>query len=409
MPSLVPEGRLGILGRDRALAERSKCRPRDAGATGRKRHEISNAVWCRRFAAAGHRADAGAGRRHDLRARAQCRQRSRRTGCCTTAITRATGSRALKEINTDSGQEPEARVHGGVERIPERRRATSSAISKPPRSSRTASCMCRTAGARSMRSTSSSGRKGTIRWKIDPGTDRAWAGDVACCGVNNRGVALWKDKVISIALDGRMFAINKATGEKVWERKIADPALGETLTIAPLIIRDLAIVGAAGGEFGIRGYIDATDLNTGKPRGAPTPFPARASPATRPGRTARSVGSTAAARCGRPRPTIPTATPSTRASAMPAPTGMPNTVPATTNGRRACSPSARPTARSSGASSTPPTIPMISTRSPSIPSSTPRSTARIASWWCMPPATASSMRSTAPTARSSPASNMSTS
>jgi alcohol dehydrogenase (cytochrome c) len=110
----------------------------------------------------------------------------------------------------------------------------------------------------------SAGRKGTIKWKMDPGTDRAWAGDVACCGVNNRGVALWKDKVISIALDGRMFAIDKATGEVVWERKVADPALGETLTVAPLVVRDLAIVGAAGGEFGIRGYIDATDLNTGK-------------------------------------------------------------------------------------------------------------------------------------------------
>ena len=70
----------------------------------------------------------------------------------------------------------------------------------------------------------SSGKKGAIKWKFDPGVDRAWAGDVACCGVNNRGVALWKDKVISIALDGRMFALNKATGEMVWERKVADPA-----------------------------------------------------------------------------------------------------------------------------------------------------------------------------------------
>jgi alcohol dehydrogenase (cytochrome c) len=110
----------------------------------------------------------------------------------------------------------------------------------------------------------SAGKKGVIKWKMDPGIDRAWAGDVACCGVNNRGVALWKDKVISIALDGRMFAINKATGEVAWERKIADPALGETLTMAPLIVRDLAIVGPAGGEFGIRGFIEATDLNTGK-------------------------------------------------------------------------------------------------------------------------------------------------
>jgi alcohol dehydrogenase (cytochrome c) len=110
----------------------------------------------------------------------------------------------------------------------------------------------------------SSGRRAVFKWKMDPGTDRAWAGDVACCGVNNRGVALWKDKVISVTLDGRLIAINKATGEVVWERKVADPALGETLTIAPLVVRDLAIVGAAGGEFGIRGYIDATDLNTGQ-------------------------------------------------------------------------------------------------------------------------------------------------
>jgi alcohol dehydrogenase (cytochrome c) len=110
----------------------------------------------------------------------------------------------------------------------------------------------------------SSGKKGQIKWRFDPGVDRPWAGDVACCGVNNRGVALWKDKVISISLDGRLFSLNKATGEMDWERKIADPAIAETLTIAPLVIRDLAIVGPAGGEFGIRGWIDATDLNTGK-------------------------------------------------------------------------------------------------------------------------------------------------
>jgi alcohol dehydrogenase (cytochrome c) len=108
------------------------------------------------------------------------------------------------------------------------------------------------------------GNKGTFRWKFDPETNKAWAGDVACCGVNNRGVALWKDKVISISLDGRLFALNKATGEKVWERKIAEPAIGETLTLAPLVVRDVAIVGAAGGEYGIRGFIDGTDLNTGQ-------------------------------------------------------------------------------------------------------------------------------------------------
>jgi alcohol dehydrogenase (cytochrome c) len=110
----------------------------------------------------------------------------------------------------------------------------------------------------------SSGKKGMFKWRFDPETNKAWAGDVACCGVNNRGVALWKDKVISISLDGRLFAINKATGEKVWERKVANPDIGETLTLAPLIVRDVAIVGSAGGEFGIRGFIDGTDLNTGQ-------------------------------------------------------------------------------------------------------------------------------------------------
>src|SRR3954463_6720621 len=94
------------------------------------------------------------------------------------------------------------------------------------------------------------GKRGTIKWKFDPGTDRAWAGDVACCGVNNRGVALWKDKIISISLDGRLFSLNKATGEMVWERKVADPAIAETITLAPLVIRDIAITGSAGGEFG---------------------------------------------------------------------------------------------------------------------------------------------------------------
>jgi alcohol dehydrogenase (cytochrome c) len=108
------------------------------------------------------------------------------------------------------------------------------------------------------------GKKGVIKWKMDPETNKAWAGDVACCGVNNRGVALWKDKVISVTLDGRLIATNKATGEKVWERKIADPAIAETLTLAPLIVRDIAIVGTAGGEYGIRGFIDGTDLNTGQ-------------------------------------------------------------------------------------------------------------------------------------------------
>src|SRR5947208_12023897 len=92
----------------------------------------------------------------------------------------------------------------------------------------------------------SSGKKGAFKWRMDPKTDKAWAGDVACCGVNNRGVALWKDKVISITLDGRLIAINKATGEVAWERKVADPAIAGTRTAEPLMVRESAIVGNAG-------------------------------------------------------------------------------------------------------------------------------------------------------------------
>lgn len=108
-------------------------------------------------------------------------------------------------------------------------------------------------------------RQGIINWVMDPQIDKPWAGDVACCGIDNRGVALYRDKVISIALDGRMFAINKGTGEVEWERKIADPAIAETLTVAPQVIRNVGIVGPAGAEYGIRGYLDGTNLDDGSP------------------------------------------------------------------------------------------------------------------------------------------------
>ncbi len=110
----------------------------------------------------------------------------------------------------------------------------------------------------------SSGDRVAVNWVMDPSTDKAWAADVACCGVNNRGVALWQDKVISITLDGRMIATDSENGEIVWERVIADPSVAETLTVAPQVIGDIAIVGPAGAEYGIRGWLDGTDLNTGQ-------------------------------------------------------------------------------------------------------------------------------------------------
>ena len=105
---------------------------------------------------------------------------------------------------------------------------------------------------------------GKLVWKMDPGTDKDWSGAVACCGVDNRGVALWKDKVISHTLDGRLIATDKETGEVAWERQVADPGIAEVITVAPLVVKDMAITGVSGAEYGIRGWIAATDLNTGK-------------------------------------------------------------------------------------------------------------------------------------------------
>ena len=105
---------------------------------------------------------------------------------------------------------------------------------------------------------------GKLVWKMDPGTDKDWSGAVSCCGVNNRGVALWQDKVISHTLDGRLIATEKATGEVAWERQVADPAIAEVITVAPLVVKDMAITGVSGAEYGIRGWLAATDLNTGE-------------------------------------------------------------------------------------------------------------------------------------------------
>lgn len=108
------------------------------------------------------------------------------------------------------------------------------------------------------------GGHGTLLWKMDPKTDHDWAGAIACCGVDNRGVALWGDKVISHTLDGRLIATDRNTGKIAWQKPIANPDKGEVVTGAPLVVKDMAITGVAGAEYGIRGWIQATDLNNGK-------------------------------------------------------------------------------------------------------------------------------------------------
>ena len=79
----------------------------------------------------------------------------------------------------------------------------------------------------------------------------------ACCGYNNRGVAVANGMVYVATLDGQMIGLDQQTGEEKWAVQVGDPAAGYTFTMAPLAIGDKVIAGTSGGEYGIRGWVKA--------------------------------------------------------------------------------------------------------------------------------------------------------
>ena len=85
-----------------------------------------------------------------------------------------------------------------------------------------------------------------------------------CCGRNNRGVAILDDLLFMSTLDAHLVAIDARTGSLVWNREVADHRGGYSKTAAPLVVRDRVVTGIAGGEFGIRGFLDAYDARTGE-------------------------------------------------------------------------------------------------------------------------------------------------
>ena len=97
------------------------------------------------------------------------------------------------------------------------------------------------------------------RYQYDPSTEAR-----PCCGRVNRGLAILGDKVFMATIDAELIAIDAATGQPVWQTNVADPSLGYAMTLAPLAIDDKVIVGVAGGEYGIRGFISAYDVDTGE-------------------------------------------------------------------------------------------------------------------------------------------------
>ena len=87
---------------------------------------------------------------------------------------------------------------------------------------------------------------------------------IACCGPNNRGVAVYGAKVYVATLDARLMALSASTGEVVWETQIADPEAGYSETMAPLAYDGKILIGTSGAEYGIRGFLKAYDSETGR-------------------------------------------------------------------------------------------------------------------------------------------------
>jgi alcohol dehydrogenase (cytochrome c) len=85
-----------------------------------------------------------------------------------------------------------------------------------------------------------------------------------CCGPNNRGVAVYEDRVYLATLDSKLVALDAKTGNKVWQSDIADPELGYSETMAPTVVKGKVLIGTNGGEYGIRGFVKAYDAKDGK-------------------------------------------------------------------------------------------------------------------------------------------------
>lgn len=87
-----------------------------------------------------------------------------------------------------------------------------------------------------------------------------------CCGQVNRGVAVSGDRVFVGTVDAHLVALHAKTGAVLWDVPVADSTTGHSLTGAPLIVKDMVITGVAGGEYGVRGFLDAYDMKTGQRR-----------------------------------------------------------------------------------------------------------------------------------------------
>jgi quinohemoprotein ethanol dehydrogenase len=106
-------------------------------------------------------------------------------------------------------------------------------------------------------------KTGDVRWTYDPAVPRTRAFFI-CCDVVNRGVALYRGKVYVGTLDGRLIALDAQSGTPVWSVLTVDPTRPYAITGYPRIANGMVIIGNAGAEYGVRGYISAYEAETGK-------------------------------------------------------------------------------------------------------------------------------------------------
>ena len=105
-------------------------------------------------------------------------------------------------------------------------------------------------------------KTGDLIWTHDPKVERAWANN-ACCDVVNRGVALYENSIFFGTIDGRLISLDKDTGTENWSILTIDKSRPYTITGAPRIVKGNVIIGNGGGEFGVRGYVTAYDVDSG--------------------------------------------------------------------------------------------------------------------------------------------------
>ena len=105
-------------------------------------------------------------------------------------------------------------------------------------------------------------KPGSTRWKYEPKPAAAAQG-VACCDVVNRGCVYDGGRIFFNSLDNHTIAVDASTGKELWKTKLGEINKGETITMAPLVVKGKVLVGNSGGELGVRGWLTALNASDG--------------------------------------------------------------------------------------------------------------------------------------------------